>query len=245
MALGLVYWLRKRMTNTFRPWAFGATATTVVVGLMVFHCEGREPLPTEAPWKGVQLQEYQNPEAATQVLLHGIIADGIANIGQPISTLANIQNEVGLPAKKLTEGQVYALKTYGIDGWGTEFRLTNNGKEYVVTSAGSDKAFDTADDLSLNIAQYSNSDWDTTYRTFFLRKDAGSLFVLFHRWTGDFFRYKNQVKAQEVTGTNLFDLFLSQDMNQEILAKVEKSYNEVTHGLTYDPMVLQVFTAAH
>jgi len=81
-----------------------AGVVAVVAGLLIGACDGdaepgSEPLPTEAPWEGVPLREYENPELATQVLLHGIIADALINVGRPVESLPNVQNEVGLPTR--------------------------------------------------------------------------------------------------------------------------------------------------
>lgn len=75
------------------------------------------------PWQGIARRAYAHPQAATQAILYGIIADAAANCPHALNSLADIQKEVGLPARKLTEGQQYALATYGLDGWGRPFRL--------------------------------------------------------------------------------------------------------------------------
>jgi len=175
------------------------------------------------------------------VLLHGIIADGIQNVGQPIDMLENIQNEVGLPVSKLTKGQAYALKTYGIDGWGKKFRLSEAGGKYTVESAGADGAFDTSDDLKVSVTQSADDSWDSARKNFFVRKDSGgSVVVLFHRWTGEHFLYKNQGKARTLTGGDLFDLFTSTDLEAKQKKTAEDAYKKAAAGASHEPMVLQV-----
>ena len=218
-----------------------AAAMVALLALGVWRCGGPEPLPTEAPWKDVTLQQYHDPAAATRVLLHGIIADGIADVGQPIEMLENIQNEVGLPANQLTRGQAYALKTYGIDGWGKKFRLSEAGGKYTVTSAGADGAFDSADDISISVTQNDDQSWDNGRSAFFVRKDGGSLVVLFHRWSGEHFIYKNQSKAAALTGGGLFDLFLAADLESKGLTLALQGYDKAAAAATYEPLVLQVF----
>jgi hypothetical protein len=209
------------------------------------------PLPTEVPWDGMELREYASPELATQVLLHGIIADAIINVGQPIESLANIQNEVGLPTTTLTEGEAYALQTYGIDGWGNEFRLVLASVEpypgygpqglYHVTSAGEDGVFDTADDLSIAVDQTDDGEFDQSRHAWFLTEHAEQTYVAFHRWTGELFEYNNEAVALQVTGSELFDLFTMEDYYDELRTAIESSYQEMAAAVDYSPLVLEVY----
>ena len=241
--VALLVWMRSRLRGTaFRGLAsYGATAAVALAAVGVFHCGGLDPLPTETPWKGVPLQKYADPSAATKVLLHGIIADGIENVGQPIEMLENIQNEVGLPVGKLTKGQAYALKTYGIDGWGKAFRLTDAGGKYTVTSAGADGTFDTSDDLSVSVTQSDDQSWDSNRSVFFVRKGSGgAVVVLFHRWSGEHFLYKNQASAKALTSGDLFDLWTPADLEAKQKAAAEDSYKKAATGVSHEPVVLQV-----
>ena len=210
-----------------------------------------DSLPTEAPWEGVERREYANPEPATQVLLHGIIADAIINLGQPIESLANIQNEVGLPAAALTAGEAYALQTYGIDGWGNAFRLVlapvdpypgyGPRELYQVTSAGEDGVFDTADDLSIAVAQTTDSDFERHRYAWFLSEHAGQNYVIFHRWSGNLFEYSHQALALQVTGSELFDLFTMEDYGDESRTAIESAYQEMAAAVDHSPLVLEVY----
>jgi hypothetical protein len=216
-----------------------ALALIAGIGLAGITCN-EEELPTEVPWKNAEVQQYKNPAMATQGLLHGIIADGIINVGSPIAELANIQAEVGLPTNSPTAGQAYALKTFGLDGWGQEFRLTKQADgKYEVRSGGADGTFDNADDLSIEVNQTSNSDWDSDRYAFFVRKVGGKTNLFYHRWSGDHFEYHNEELAQTATGTKLFDLFTQETLEQrpeQWLAPVEACYNEF--AATQEPLVM-------
>lgn len=219
-----------------------AAAAMVLLGVITARCGGLEPLPTEAPWKGVQLEQYNDPLAATKVLLYGLISEGIANVGQPIEMLENIQNEVGLPVKSPSKGQAYALKTYGIDGWGKAFRLAADKGIYTVTSAGADGQFDTADDLKVTVAQCTDGSWDNQRHAFFLRKHNKDVAILFHRWTGEHFQYRNRSQAEALTGGVLYDFFTTADLSGEQRTNAEKAYNASASGVSHDPLLLQYYS---
>lgn len=236
----LVLWalLREHVRGRFRA-AF-TLPPLMAMALWVVTC-GPDPLPTQKPWEGVQVRAYANPSQATLAILHGIIADGIINVGQRVDTLANIQNEVGLPTATPSEGMAYALSTYGLDGWGREFRLSRADRQYTVTSAGADGAFDTADDLAMVVSQCDNGSWDNSRHAFFLRRSGTDHLLFVHRWTGDFFRYENRDDAEAMTGTRLFDVLRASDMYEDLRVKVEASYSQDASGVSDDPIVLQVF----
>lgn len=145
------------------------------------------------------------------------------------------------PAAKLTKGQAYALKTYGIDGWGRPFKLGVVSGAYTVRSAGADGSFGTSDDLKVKIKKYDNGSWDERKRSYFLRHDrAGALIVLFHRWTGSHFKYLNRDRAKQVTSGETFDLFLPADLPKAKVASAKQAYQQAAGGKT-GSMVLQVF----
>jgi len=223
-------------------WRITAAAAMALLGIIMIRCGGLEPLPTEAPWKGVQLEQYNDPSSATKVLLYGLISEGIANVGQPIEMLANIQNEVGLPVKSPSKGQAYALKTYGIDGWGKAFRLVADKGIYTVTSAGADGQFDTADDLKVAVAQCTDGSWDNQRHAFFLRQHNKDVAILFHRWTGEHFQYRNRSQAEALTGGVLYDFFTTADLSGEQRTNAEKAYNASASGVSHDPLLLQYYS---
>jgi hypothetical protein len=203
------------------------------------------PLPTNPPWKDVEQRAYANPEEATQVLLYGIIADGLANTRQMVTSLANIQYEVGLPIKHLTEGERYALKTYGFDGWGNPFRFTvDDYGEYSVTSAGADGSFGTGDDTGITTHKYRLSTWDKRRWAFFMRKDENEYVLLFHRWPGRQFIYKNRKKAHSLTGNGMFDLLPEKDL-RHYQDSLKESYDEIAKAVEYDPLILVTLNSAY
>lgn len=239
LALAIWYLLRDPHRRRWRAIAPGGALLAAV--LAVGACsDDPEPLPTHPPWEGVSLRDYANPEQATLALMHGIIADAVANVGQPIDILPNIQNEVGLPTRQLTEGQAYALQTYGIDGWGQEFRLSAQ-PAYQVTSAGPDGIFDNDDDLTMIVGQYDDENWDMSSRAWFIAEHEGQQVLLFHRWTGELFRYADQPLAEAVTGGGLFDALSMAALEADQQMSVSGAYQAAATGVDHPPLVLQIF----
>jgi hypothetical protein len=208
IAMGAFVWAIK---NQRTPRLKLSTLGAMTLLLFLVTCE--EPLPTKAPWEGVATQKYKDPALATRTIIYGLISPALANMDRPISSLANLQDEVGIPAKALTPGQEHALKTYGRDGWGREFNLANLDEGYRVTSSGPDGTFDNEDDISVLINEYSNSDWDQARKAFFLTSDDAGRNIIFHRWNGDKFEYYDKEKAQALTGGTLFDVALKDDLS--------------------------------
>lgn len=203
-------------------------------------CDEDPALPNEVPWAGVETQAYANPEMATQALLHGILYDGIANVGQPIDSLANIQDEVGLPTSEPTEGMAYALSTYGLDGWGKEFRLTElQDGSYEVRSGGADGVMDNSDDFSITVAQCDKGNWDFNRHAFFVIKHEEAMLLMFHRWSGDLFEYNDKATAQEISGDVLFDAF-DTSAQAEMKTKAEEVYNK--YSSDHKPLIMQVLS---
>ncbi len=241
----LLAWLllRDRVGAATRRWMPAVASLAVVVAFVA--CEAKISLPTVPPWQGVAVQKYANPQQATVALLNGIVADGIVNVGAEIDSLANIQNEVGLPKKKLTQGETYALKTYGLDGWGKELRLAKTeaakGEEsakYAVTSAGADGAFDTADDVSLSVQQGTDSNWDSNRWGFFVNDATPT--VLFHRWTGKHFRYTDATAAEAIAGSQKFDV-ASKEALSSASTGLTTRYQQASTGLAHKPLLLLVY----
>ena len=250
--LALVYLLKDRFE--WRTLGFAQAACALFAMLVLLpHCdeEGVKPLPTDPPWEGVTLQNYANPQDATVAILHGIIVPAVANVGQGVEILPNVQNEVGLPTTALTEGMEYALLTYGIDGWGNEFRLArspfkdDDGHEfwnYTVTSAGPDGVFDNDDDIEANFDQAYNLGWGWHRNAFYLVKSGNEVQVAFHRWNNKMFEYMNEDQAVELTGDSLLDLFVTGDFwSDETVTAINETFDEEADGLDYNPIVLQVF----
>lgn len=210
-----------------------------------------DALPAELPWEGVAKRTYANPELATTVLLHGIIADGLINVGQPVESLANIQNEVGLPVSSLTEGESYALQTYGRDGWGNDFRFEVVGQnqdddevllDYQITSAGADGVLETADDVSQVVSQVNDGSFDYDGRhAWFLVQQGDEQYVFFHRWSGSFFEYRNEQVARQMTGGDLFDVLTRADLSSAQCEAAATTYGRFAAEVEHQPLILEVY----
>jgi hypothetical protein len=250
-ALGVLHrrlGLRPRMAM-----AAGALAGLVTVGQLScgepdFDQEAYEKsLP--APWEGVELRAYADPEAATQAIVRGIISDALMSMDFPVEELRHIQLEVGLPADNLTEGMAYALKTYGYDGWGRELDFEVEVGEwstwYTVTSAGADGEFGTEDDIEGGSNAYDGEDawWAGAIgMSAFLRRDAdGSLVSMVHRIRGDYFEYNHADEAEALTGSKLFDMFTEADLSPW-LDTLEEQYDTAAAAVDHDPILFQVWT---
>ena len=208
-------------------------------------------LPTDPPWEGEQTQSYAHPEDATLVILHGIIRPAIANIGQRVDTLANIQDEVALPQKTMTEGERYALKMYGLDGFGNPFSLVSKEKndsdgqgywQYSVTSLGADGIKGTKDDISATFSQNINDNWgwgaDLVY---YIVGDGDDAALLYHRWNDEMFDYGDKDGAEEMTGSDLFDHISNDRLNAEQVSAINTAYASFKADSGSSPLVLQVF----
>ncbi|MBT3224606.1 MAG: hypothetical protein HN348_36525, partial [Proteobacteria bacterium] len=187
-----------------RKQSMAALSIAALLGLGAGACKTKVSEPP--PWEAAALEEYQHPEDATKVLLYGLIADGLASGEGRVDALADIQHEVGFPTTKPTRGMSYALSSYGIDGWGKEFRFKSHGESFEVTSAGADGRFDTPDDLSLAVRRATNSDWEQQRWAFYLDNSSEDPQLFFHRFSGKHFQYGHHDEAVVATGTELFDL---------------------------------------
>jgi hypothetical protein len=205
-----------------------------------------------APWEGVELRAYADPEAATRAILHAIICSGIKGVDFPVRKLRHIQLEVGLPTDDPTEGMAYALKTYGLDGWGREldFRVDVRQasgwtyRDHYVTSAGADGELRTEDDIVLDVGVSSEDAEEGRPGQrgcgAFLRRDAdGSLVGLFHRVRGDFFLYNHEDEAEAVTGGDLFDMFTEADLSPW-LDTLEEHFDTAAAEVDHDPILFQL-----
>lgn len=124
--LALIY--RTQRHEPSRKWAMPLSSLALILICIAAFAGGFDSLtqrliPPKPPWDGVAPQAYEHPEAATKAILYGMLADPVMKSRQYITSLAEIKNEVGLPGRDLTAGQRYALATYGLDGWGRQFRL--------------------------------------------------------------------------------------------------------------------------
>jgi|GEM_PF-6815920 len=160
------------------------------------------------PWEKLAVKSYADPEAATRVILYGIIGEAISNSRFLVTDLTAIQGEVGLPTKSLSTGMTYALCTYGRDGWGRDFQLETVDRygHYRVSSAGPDGQHGTEDDIELKIPRRTWYDWEHRVSGVYMTKidDLESIFV--HRCTHRNFLFRDQEKAIEETGGPLYDI---------------------------------------
>ena len=151
-------WLRLPAwgVTRWRRWAPAAVAGLVVLCAW-WSFPGCDPASEgpAPPWEGVEIREYADPWAALNATAHALVADGA--MAYYIDTgsddgdldLVAIQDHVQLPLSDPTEGQEYALVTYGLDAWGHEMELVRGEHGSSLTSAGPDGTWDTGDDLSL------------------------------------------------------------------------------------------------
>ena len=229
--------------------AAGALAGLLAVGHVSCGDTGADEKALPAPWEGVELQAFADPEAATQAILYGIVADGLANVDFDADELKHIQLEVGLPTATPSAGMAHALETYGFDGWRNAMKLERrDGSDvddnyvpvYTVTSAGADGSFGNDDDMAIEIRGSTDSTWDTNRWASFLRSDGGGeLVMLFHRWRGEHFEYLHQDEAQGLTGSELFDLFLPADL-EYYQDELQAAYDAAAAEVDEAPILLRV-----
>lgn len=227
-----------------------AVAAAAILGVAAVGCE-TETEALEAPWKDVAIQEYVNPEAATQAILYGIVADGLANTDRTVHSLADIQYEVALPTAHPTEGMQYALQTYGLDGWGKELRLESVGAEdtaeeiddaWIVTSAGADGAFDTDDDIAISVMASTDGTWDNNRWAFFVDGSGDEMRLWFHRWSGDHFEYNHQTEVEAELGHTLVDYMdMSVFYDEDTKARLQSDWDEASAEVSHTPLLLQVY----
>jgi hypothetical protein len=135
-------------------------------------------------------------------------------VGSPVEvkTLAAIQKEVAfpVPSQELTPGMAYALKTYGRDGWGKEFRFESlSSNRYVIACAGADGVHGSADDIDLLVPLRATreDDWELLVNGVYVRQvDRQDMFFV-HRVEHRHFRQAHRGEARTLTDTDLFDVF--------------------------------------
>ncbi len=250
--VALLYLVLRRFTvgSPYRSFSASAAAMFAVISIFTFYCNDDNSLPVDKPWEGMSLKAYENPELATRAILFGIIAPAAANIGQTVTTTANIQNEVALPVKNPNEGMRYALDTYGIDGWGNEFQFVVDSEKsdkqdytiYTVTSSGPDETFNTEDDISATFNQTVNGSWGySPPNAFFLVSNNDNIEVLFHRWKNKMFEYHDKEAAKKISDSTLFDVLPRSYLSETQIQEIEKAYNAAKSDLSDSPVLLQVF----
>jgi hypothetical protein len=201
-----LYYRRIRRSNS--GWKTPATAVLpallfVLLAQFIWPAAHMNSLPP--PWQGAPVQEYADPDRATRVLLYGVIADGLAGCSFKVKNLSALQEEVGFPVKpgEMTPGMVYALKNYGRDGWGREFKFDSRHK---ISSAGPDGEHGTADDIRLTIRPATEDDWEHMVEGIYLRKSEKHFAVVLHRVAHSHFAFAYKDEARKAFGTDLYDM---------------------------------------
>lgn len=227
--------VRKLATPGWRPWLFAS------VPILVFACIQYWAVPAyesfslnrlPPPWNGVPIQEYQDPQAATDAILHALIANALVGVRWDVENLAAIQNEVAFPviAAEYTNGMKYAQKTYGRDGWGRKFSFQQLEKhQYRVASAGPDGQFDTKDDMVLVVSAPTSS-WEQSLGGVYYRVAEGHEVVLIHEVGHALFRSAHGDDARKLTDTDLFDVFRLDELSRRWRGS-EKSESSILAAL--------------
>jgi hypothetical protein len=197
-----------------RPWLLAAAP----ILLFVFVVHFAAPRVHETcldhstpPWLDVAVQEYEDPEAATEAILHGLIAYSLPGAPSHVQTLAGIQGQVAFPVERdqYTPGMAYAERTYGLDGWGREFRLERIGRlrkrQYRIASAGPDGEHGTMDDIAL-VIEHESDNWEALVNGMYVRRIDGEYRCFIHCVDHEHFRYEAAGAAREATGSDLFDV---------------------------------------
>jgi len=207
-----LYFRRTLKTNWLGwiPWAL-ALGSVVLITLVVNLAESARTAylnHAPPPWRDVAVKEYQDPETATEAILHGLIVNGLAGCSFVVKGLPAIQNEVAfpLPVEDYTPGMAYAQKTYGLDGWGREFKFESLGSGYFITSAGADGVFGTADDIIVETPGPATS-WEGRISSLYIRPAEAQPICLLHRVDDRLYRAVDEAGARRLTGNDLFDTF--------------------------------------
>jgi hypothetical protein len=210
--LGLYFGrMSKKKWMGWMHWGFALAAICLLVGIVNIIDAGQVALLNHSPcpWRNIAVQEYQDPGAATEAIMHGLIVNGLAGCPFRAENLSAIQKEVAfpVPSETYTPGMAYAQKTYGRDGWGREFKFEFLGWGYRVTSAGPDGVFGTADDIVVETRGIRDS-WDRRISSVYvLRLASGPRMCLLHRVGDDLYEAADAKEARRVAGNDQFDTF--------------------------------------
>lgn len=247
----LAWWaIRHRPAWMPRPVpALGTLA--LAVGLMVA-CVGN-------PWQDVPPEDFEDPDAATELLMQALVADTVvAHHGDAgtVTGLGQLDGEVGLPVDELSDAQQYAIDSYGRDGWGNDFAFTHLGEgQYELTSAGPDGELDTDDDVVLAI---DATDIAPDQRTYYLLERDGDLWLFIRNPPASLSNEWDSAAEGEVA---FDDRFFGIPLTEEFLGQHEDSYGELSGTdwatalaeirafydsmtTTDDPVVVQIYDRA-
>ncbi len=187
---------------------------------------------------------FLDPRAATEAILNGIIADAVACSEAPeITSLDSVSWQVGLPASHKTPGMRWAIANYQDDGWGRRFRFRTLAKDrFEVKSAGEDGAFDTGDDLALEMRRAGNWEWPSRLRAYYLRRERDDAGVSFHRCGGmRTHRVHVHRTARGLLADPLFGVIPEQDFPEVKRKALRERIQRVTGDREQDALVLVVF----
>jgi hypothetical protein len=206
--------MRKIDTPAWRPWLFAGGPMLVFV-LVVhwvlpayaeYRLNNRPP-----PWKDVPIRDYKDPQAATEAILHTLIASALQEVPSvDVRSLSAIQSGVAFPVavSEYTPGMLYAQHAYNRDGWGREFLFEPLGHgQYQITSAGPDGIPGTADDIVLVTPNPIINGSENNIGGVYFRTVNGGEVVLIHRIQNDPYGSAHLADARKLTETDLFDLF--------------------------------------
>ncbi len=249
--LWLFYPFQQYLQNQASKFSKQASAFVLLllISLFAVTCGGGY---AQAPWEAEDFErkEYEDPEAATKIIIHALAVPAVVNGDLRDFNLASVQDWVGLPVTNLTEGMSYAIKTYGLDGWGNELVVEEytasihnaDYQRFRVISAGIDGKFGSDDDIvAAYLQQSTNEDFDKDRAPYYIRKDQDDFVVLFPSYDGDHFQFRNGVLATELTGDTLFDCFIDDNLEEGQIEYLKSVYNEVAAEKEYEPLVAQIF----
>lgn len=191
---------------------------------------------------------FENPRAATEAILNGVIADAIAcSPAEEITSLAGVRSQVGLPVAYKTPGMRWAIANYGDDGWGRPFRFRELAKgRFEVTSAAEDGEFGTADDISLEMGRADAFTWPKQLRAYYLRRERDDVGVSFHRCGATKTRRKLvQWTARGLNGDALFGVITEWDFSETQRKALRGRIEQVTGNRERDALVLAVYDPKH
>lgn len=216
--------------STRRFWLLGGVLTIVIaVVLYVVFPIDRAVFPLDhtlhlstlpGPWEGIPIEQYEDPMAASEAILHTLVIPALAGCPVPAQSLAAIQYEVRfpLPTDRCTPGMLYAQRTYGRDGWGRDFRFETSPdvRRYRLTSAGADGVTGTSDDIIVTWDEWEDSrhkaSWESLLNGVYVSQAEGEPAVIIHRVADTLFRQAHAADARQLTGTHLFDAFSFAEM---------------------------------
>jgi hypothetical protein len=170
------------------------------------------------PWQSVPLQEYKDPQAATEAIVHGLIFNAIPGCPYEVTNLSAISDEVAFPVRleEYTPGMAYARQTYGRDGWGKEFAFEKIDKyTYRLISAGPDGMHGTIDDLVFTSPKIANH-WEDHVNGLFIRHKEEEDIIFLHHIAGGLFLWNHFDEAKAMTNTELFDTISLESLGKSI-----------------------------